>query len=159
MINSNTVPEALPFIDVHGIEVGGSPERTWQGLVALLSGLGSAQAWQAFATAVGSCWRRASGPAATVGSTVPGFSVTESDPPRTLRLRGSHRFSDYELVFRIEPTTEGCSLLRAESRALFPGVPGKIYRMLVIGSGAHVLAVEAMLRRIKRTCERLLAPP
>jgi hypothetical protein len=36
----------------------------------------------------------------------------------------------------------------AETRAVFPGPAGKLYRLLVIGSGAHVAVMRRMLKTI-----------
>jgi len=154
----NTVDQPLPLIDVHSIAVGASAERSWQGVVAMLSDVGSNRAWKGLATALGCSVRRSSGRPDAVGSSVPGFLVVESDPPRTLRLGGAHRFSNYELTFRVEPSGEGHSLLQAESRASFPGSAGRVYGALVIGGRVHVLAVRAMLRQIKTGCDRTACP-
>ena len=77
-----------------------------------------------------------------------GFTVTERTPPRRLALEGRHPFSRYALVFVIDPADDGGSCLRAQTSAAFPGVQGRIYRALVVGSGAHAILVRRMLRRI-----------
>ncbi len=41
------------------------------------------------------------------------------------------------------------TLLSARTYADFPGVGGRVYRALVVGSGAHVLAVRRMLRSVR----------
>ncbi|MFE5907644.1 hypothetical protein ACFQ6B_00900 [Streptomyces wedmorensis] len=64
---------------------------------------------------------------------------------RELALAGAHRFSTYSLVFRIEDLGDGRARLRAETRAAFPGMAGRIYRLLVIGSGGHAIGMRRML--------------
>jgi hypothetical protein len=64
-------------------------------------------------------------------------------------LRGSHRFSTYELAFLVDETPQGV-IVRARTSAAFPKARGRIYRLLVIDSRGHVLAVRAMLRDIAR---------
>ena len=77
-----------------------------------------------------------------------GFRVTECTPPRRLVLEGRHPFSRYALVFVVEPAEPQGTLLRAQTSAAFPGIAGRIYRALVVGSGAHAVVVRRMLRRM-----------
>jgi hypothetical protein len=91
------------------------------------------------------------------GSTIVGFRVERARPPAELALAGRHRFSRYALVFRIDDLPGGTACLRAESRAEFPGAAGRAYRLLVIGSRGHVLAVRRMLAAVKRRAERAAA--
>jgi hypothetical protein len=77
-----------------------------------------------------------------------GFHVTESTAPSKLVLEGRHPFSRYALVFLVEPLDGGRTRVRAQTWAAFPGLHGRVYRLLVIGSGLHVLAVRRMLRRV-----------
>ncbi len=83
-----------------------------------------------------------------------GFTVAERLAPRRLVLTGSHWFSRYELAFALDETAAERTRITAESRAEFPGIAGRIYRALVIGSGGHVLVVRALLRRIAAAAER-----
>jgi hypothetical protein len=46
-----------------------------------------------------------------------------------------------------DPPTDGVRL-RALTFAAFPGLHGKVYRALVIGSGGHRVVVRRMLKRI-----------
>ncbi len=71
-----------------------------------------------------------------------------------LALEGQHRFSRYGLVFRLEETKDERTLLRAETRAEFPGLKGRVYRALVIGTRGHVMVVNRMLRAVRRRAER-----
>jgi len=82
-----------------------------------------------------------------------GFEVAERDPPRLLSLAGRHRFSRYVLDVRVEPRGDGGSVVTAVTHADFPGPHGAAYRMLVIGSRFHVLAVRRILSGIRRRAE------
>ncbi|WP_157592243.1 hypothetical protein [Solirubrobacter soli] len=62
--------------------------------------------------------------------------------PGRLELRGRHRFARYALVFLIDG-----GRVRAQTYAAFPGVEGRAYRALVIGSGAHRVVTKRLLRR------------
>jgi hypothetical protein len=74
--------------------------------------------------------------------------------PAVLALEGEHRFSRYGLVFRLEPTKDDQTLLRAETRAQFPGITGRAYRTLVIDTRGHVLVVNRILNAVRRRAER-----
>lgn len=50
------------------------------------------------------------------GSVFAGFRVVAAVPGRELVLQGSHRFSTYALVFRLDELAPGRSRLRAETR-------------------------------------------
>jgi hypothetical protein len=84
-----------------------------------------------------------------LGRRLPGFRVVTAEPGSKLVLAGSHPFSNYALLFRIEG-----GRLVAESRAEFPGVHGRLYRAAVISTGAHVIAVRRLLSGIKQRAER-----
>lgn len=142
--------ERLPYIDEHSTTVGGAPERVWAALIATwrahargfpgaLAGL-----WGLTPAQVAGDWK--ANPRA--GDCVPGFSVVTSQAPRILELRGRHRFSRYALTFEIAPAAEGGCRLSARSWAEFPGLAGRAYRALVIGSGGHRLMVRRLLRGI-----------
>ena len=62
-----------------------------------------------------------------------------------LVLTGRHRFSRYALVFELEPLGEH-TVLKALTYAVFPGLHGRVYRLLVIGSRAHVRRHQADAR-------------
>jgi hypothetical protein len=78
--------------------------------------------------------------------------VARSEAPVELALEGSHRFSRYALILRIDDLG-GRSRLRAETRAEFPGPHGRVYRALVIGTRGHVLMVRRILGAVKRRAE------
>ena len=69
-------------------------------------------------------------------------------------LEGEHRFSRYALIFHLDPLPGGRSRVRAETRAAFPGLRGRAYRALVIGTRGHVLAVKRLLRAVRARAER-----
>ncbi|MFI1976763.1 hypothetical protein [Streptomyces wedmorensis] len=137
---------ALPFVDEHVVEVEVGGEELWGrvvgGLERSLSGEGGAR----YARLVRAEPREAGGPRPLAeGSAYPGFRVVRAVRGRELALAGAHRFSTYSLVFRIEDLEDGRARLRAETRAAFPGMAGRIYRLLVIGSGGHAIGMRRML--------------
>jgi hypothetical protein len=145
--------EALPAIDEHAVVVRASVEDTWDAIVATLPrSLGGGLA-ERYARAVGCEQTAAQGDPATIGSTLPGFIVARSIRPAMLTLLGEHRFSRYALVFKVDRLDDDRSLLRAETRADFPGARGRIYRALVIGTRGHIVAVTRILRAIRRRAE------
>ena len=145
---------ALPYVDEHHVDVAASPERVWRALEAVM-GAPSRPGSPAAARLLGCRETDVTGPRlGAVGSTIPGFRVTEADPPRRLVLEGRHRFSRYALAFRLEPGDDGGTRLGAQTRAAFPGAAGHVYRAAVIGTRGHVVAVRRMLRAVARRAER-----
>lgn len=132
--------EHLPFVDEHHTRVRATSERTWQAVMQL---------------ARGALARPAPTVLAALSGLVPpsGFAIAEEDAPRRLVLRGSHRLSRYELAFDIDSQPDGVRLT-ARTSARFPGIAGRVYRALVIGSQAHRVIVCRMLERIARSAER-----
>jgi hypothetical protein len=114
----------LPYIDEHAISVHASAAETWSALLRKMC-------------------RNPDDPA-----TVPvGFKLEEATPQRRLALKGRHLFAVYRLVFELDPDGDDVRL-RALSFAAFPGLHGKVYRALVIGTGGHRIVVRRMLKRI-----------
>ena len=145
----------LPFLDEHEISVAADVDDVWRALLAALDGSFSRGGGAGLARVLGCVDRTAAGPRPLEqGSTVPGFRVVSANPGRELALEGRHRFSSYALIFHIDPVGPGHSLLRAESRATFPGLHGGVYRLLVVGSGGHVASVRSLLSSIRRRAER-----
>jgi len=145
----------LPFVDEHSITVSAPAGDVWRAAADALDGAFSGAAAAAYARAIGCEPVAASGPRPlTDGSTVPGFRVTTAVPGSSLVLEGRHRFSTYALILRIESTGPDQSILRAESRAAFPGVGGAAYRLLVIRTRGHVVATRRLLSGIKRRAEQ-----
>lgn len=48
--------------------------------------------------------------------------------------------------------------MRAVTLAAFPGIHGRVYRALVIGSGGHRIVVRRMLQRIAAAAGQVGAP-
>jgi hypothetical protein len=134
---------ALPFIDDHRIQVRAPVEQTWAALAKLTRRLAERPAPRAFA----SLWRL---------DPPSGFAIESSSSERIV-LVGHHRFSRYELAFELRPTDQGVEV-HGRTSAEFPGVAGRLYRALVIGSGGHGVAVRAMLRRVRRVAEQGASP-
>jgi hypothetical protein len=95
---------------------------------------------------------------AACDETLAGFHVARVDPPRELALEGRHRFSRYRLSFEIEPRGRG-TRIRAVTHAEFPGVRGRLYRALVVGSGGHRILTRRVLKSIACRAERVHAHP
>jgi hypothetical protein len=145
----------LPWVDEHATELDATPAAVWPALLRTVEKMTEGRAAPHYARAVGCADTEAGGPRPLeVGSTVPGFHVAAMTTERLLILRGSHHFSDYELVFRLEPLGGVRTRLIAETRAEFPGLKGRAYRALVIGTHMHVLVVRRMFGGVARRVER-----
>jgi hypothetical protein len=146
--------EDLPRLDEHATTVAAPPAAVWDAVLAALHEAFAAPAAATVARVVGcepastSGWERPG-----VGATVPGFRIVTAEEPRLLVVAGRHRFSRYGIVVRIEPG-DGGTRVRLESRAAFPGPHGRLYRLAVVGSGGHVVAVRRLLAGIRRAAER-----
>jgi hypothetical protein len=146
--------EELPPIDEHGVLVLAAAPIVWEALLRTLGRSSSRKMAPRIARTLGCSETESHGDPGHIGSTLPGFVVARVVEPAVLALEGRHRFSRYGLVFRLEPTKDDRTLLRAETRASFPGIAGRLYRVLVIGTRGHVLAVNSLLRSIRRRAER-----
>jgi hypothetical protein len=128
---------APPFIDEHVIAVAAPRERVWAGLLRyadrnLLSGNEVLHQ--------------------LLGTDPPaGFAISEKVPLERLELAGRHRFSHYGLAFELRDAGPGRTRIAARSFAEFPGLHGRIYRALVIGSRLHVVATRGMLSAVRRS--------
>lgn len=142
----------LPRVDEHWIDVAASPERVWAALETLIGAAPGGRCARAYATLVGARERARSPGPLGVGATLVGFRVTRADPPREVVLEGAHRFARYALVLRVAPTDTGARV-GAITDADFPGVAGRAYRLLVIGSGGHAALVRSLLGRLKARAE------
>jgi hypothetical protein len=119
----------LPYIDQHAITVDTDRADTWSALLGVMC-------------------RDPHDP-----STVPiGFVLDEVQEPERLALKGRHLFAVYRWVFELDPLdgvdTPGRTRVRATTWAAFPGPHGKIYRALVIGTGAHRVVTRRTLKHI-----------
>jgi hypothetical protein len=146
--------ERLPHVDEHALVVGAGAETTWESLLHVSEAIVSGAAPR-YARLVGCADTAVSGPRPLqVGSAFPGFHVAVAEPASELALAGSHRFSDYALIFRLDRLDDDRTRVRAETRAVFPGLQGAVYRGLVIGTRLHVLATRRVLGGVKRRAER-----
>ncbi|WP_433755206.1 hypothetical protein [Nocardia sp. CA-135398] len=117
--------ERLPYIDEHARSVDANRDRAWKALLKVVC-------------------KDPDDP-----SKAPtGFVLDAAEEPARLALRGRHWFSRYALVFELDEQGPSRTLVRARSWAEFPGLHGKIYRALVIGTGGHKVVVRELLRRI-----------
>ena len=153
-----SVEGSLPHIDEHSVEIDATPATTWEALGRVVEGSFASGATPRLSRALGCADTDAAGPRPLAeGSTLPGFHVAAATAPQELALAGSHRFSNYELIFRLEDLGEERTRLRAETRAEFPGLKGSVYRGLVIGTRGHVLVTRRLLGATKRRAERTAA--
>jgi len=136
--------EQLPFIDEHDAPTEVPADVVWTALVRVLRGRmrGSAS----LARVLG-CdpLEGTPGFSGRVGESIPGFRVVESEPGRRLVLGGRHRFARYALTFLLEGDR-----VRAQTHAVFPGVHGRIYRGLLLRTGAHQAITRNLLERVAR---------
>ncbi|WP_029433093.1 hypothetical protein [Blastococcus sp. URHD0036] len=145
--------ETLPRIDEHEVVIAAPPAVTWAAVLSTLRGTFAAPGAAAVARVLGCEPRGTSGWARpAVGSTVPGFAIVTAEEPRLLVVAGRHRFSRYGIVARLSPSGSGTRVV-LESRAEFPALAGRAYRLAVIGSGGHVVAVRRLLSGIRRAAE------
>jgi len=86
----------------------------------------------------------------TAGASLPGFGVQDVRAPARLALGGAHRFSRYALVFELEPIEDDGCRVRAQTFAAFPGIAGRAYRAVVIGTGGHRIVMRRLLGRVAR---------
>lgn len=115
----------LPYIDEHAITVNANRDDTWSALLNVLC-------------------RDTHDP-----TTVPiGFVLQEAREPVRFALQGRHPFAVYRLVFELAQDSDQRTRVRALTWADFPGVHGKAYRALVIGTRAHRVVVRGMLKRV-----------
>jgi hypothetical protein len=116
--------EHLPYIDEHATTIPADRATAW-------------------AAVLGTMCRNPEDP-----TTVPfGFTLDVAEPCERFALKGHHWFSVYKLIFLLSDA-DGGTRVTAQTWADFPGLKGKAYRALVIGSGGHRIVVRRMLKRI-----------
>ncbi len=153
-------PDRLPYLDEHTVVIDCGPREAWPILVDAIERAFTSPVGRVGARLLGCADTEGTGPRPLgAGSTVPGFRVREAEPPAALVLVGRHRFSRYALRFRLEPLGPDRARLRAESRAAFPGTAGRLYRLAVVGSGGHVIAVRRLLSTVERRARRSRPAP
>jgi len=147
--------ERLPHVDEHSTTVEADAGATWEALLRVVEGSFSAPVTARVARLLGCADVESSGPRPlAAGSSFPGFHVDVAEQAKELSLAGSHRFSDYALIFRLDDQGDGTTRLRAETRGEFPGLEGSIYRGLVIGTRGHVLVTRRLLGAVRQRAER-----
>jgi hypothetical protein len=141
-------PEQLPFLDEHRERVDVPADVAWMALVGVLRRrMGGAGR---LARVLGcDSLEGTPGFSGRVGETLPGFRVVDCEPGRRLALRGQHRFARYALTFLIDGDQ-----LCARSEAAFPGIRGRLYRALLMGTGGHRLVTRGLLRQVARAAGR-----
>lgn len=93
----------LPFVDVHTTVVAGEPDAVWSAVAETVDHSFGHRRAAGVARLLGCADPTGSGPRPPAeGSTLPGFRVVTAVPGRELALAGSHRFSTYALIFRLE---------------------------------------------------------
>jgi hypothetical protein len=128
-----------PYVDTHAVEVAAQRAEAWAALLrfvdrSLVSDGGLLHA--------------------VLGTDPPaGFEITATTPNERLELSGRHRFSRYVLAFQLSDGAPGRTRVAAETYAEFPGIQGRAYRALVIGTRLHVVATRRMLHMIRRRAE------
>jgi hypothetical protein len=153
--------ERLPEVDEHIRQMHAPAQRGWAALISTLRELSPTMLPAPLAALWGLQHPTRVGDWTTqiaVGDTIPGFAVAQSEAPRLLTLRGSHRFSSYELRFDLDASRPGCVEIHARTSAAFPGLRGQFYRALVIGSGGHRFVVRRLLAAVARRAERIDGP-
>jgi len=132
-----SVKTELPYIDEHAIRIAEPRDLVWAALNRYVEGSLSKAAGSALTNILGTEPRG-------------GFEVAESVQAERLSLVGRHRFSRYLLVFSLSDAGTDGTRLAAQTYAEFPGLHGRAYRALVIGSRLHVLATRHLLRSVRR---------
>jgi hypothetical protein len=117
--------ERLNYIDEHAITVTANRAETWSGVLKTLC-------------------RDPNEPS----SVPPGFVLDEARPPERFAMKGRHLFAVYRWTFELDDEGPHCTRVRSATWANFPGLHGKIYRALVIGTRGHRVVVRLALKRI-----------
>ena len=140
----------LMFIDEHSVEVHADREAVWKALTRSFGSTKGSGVFTLYARAIAADPGSNKGELDQVGSTRVGFRVSDVDAPALLVLTGTHRFASYSLTWKVVAATDGTSRLSAITHAGFPGVRGRVYKALVIGSGIHGQVTRRMLSSVAR---------
>jgi hypothetical protein len=127
--------EDPPYVDDHDVLVSAPRDRVWTALESYVD--------EVLATGRATLLTRLLGT-----SPASGFGVASRVAPQRIELTGRHHFSRYRLVFSLLDASEAATTLRATTYAAFSGPHGAAYRLMVIGSRAHVLATRRMLASV-----------
>lgn len=145
----------LPFVDAWSIDIEAPPRVVWESLLASVPGARPGWVTRVWAAAWGADPVESNGLSAHVlGAERPGFTVSEVVPLVTYALAGTHRYARYQLVFRLTQLGGGRTRLTAETFASFPGTAGRLYRMLLITTQTHALAMWIIVRVLRQRAER-----
>ena len=145
---------ALPYVDEHTKIIAASVDDVWRVLLEILEETFNRPTAARYARIVRCDDRAVAGPRPlAAGSSMPGFRVVVAVPSSELVLVGHHRFSSYALSFRLQPIGSDQSRVQVETRAAFPRWSGRIYRLMIIGTGGHVVVVRRLLARVEARCE------
>jgi hypothetical protein len=129
--------DRLPYVDEHRLVVAAPRGQVWTGLRHYVDAF-LADAERSLLARLLDTHPRA------------GFEVASAVAGSRLDLTGRHRFSRYRLVFELADAAGEQTLLTARTYAAFPGLHGRVYRSLVIGTRAHVVATNHILRGVRR---------
>ena len=140
--------ERLPYIDEIMTNVRSNREQAWEALFPVLRGAFSGGPAGPFGRVLGVVPAQAAGAWGEQGSALPGFTVERVQRPERLELHGRHRFSTYALIIELDDVGGEAARVRARTYAAFPGLKGRAYRALVIGSGAHRVVTRRLLGRV-----------
>lgn len=148
---------SLPYVDEQAAVIPADTGDVWRGLVGTLDRIAARPGTARYARLVRAADQVAGGPRPlAVTSTLPGFRVVVAEPGRELALVGRHFFSTYALVLRLSPLAPTSArgpahtLLHGETRAVFPGPLGAVYRAAVIDTGAHAIGMRRLLGSVRR---------
>ena len=133
------IEQDLPYVDEHRIHIAAPRDVVWDALRSYVDSILRERRGSWLGLLLGTEPRA-------------GFEIVHAVPGRQLAMAGRHRFSQYRLVFDLSGIPNGETLLGARTYAAFPGVHGRAYRALVIGSRAHVIATRHILRSVQRRC-------
>ena len=143
--------EELPFIDRHSVEVEAGPQATWDALIEVLTRSLGSRGSKLAARALGCTELGKMDLPLAEGGSIPGFRVVTFAPTTQLTLAGEDRFSRYRLSFSLDATTTDRTTLAAATSAAFPGLHGRLFRFLVVRSGAHALVTRRLLKTVGRS--------
>lgn len=129
----------LPLLDEHSATIAAPRPAVWEAVRSLALSLAESEH-----AVLG-----------VVLGTVPrsGFRLDGEVDGREVALAGRHRFARYRLLFAVSDAPGGATTLSVQSYASFPGLRGRLYRSLLLGTRGHLLAVRGMIRQVRRSCE------
>ncbi len=143
----------LPPVDEHSVEIDAPAEAAWAALFPTLGESLDGPLARRTAKALDCRDEEAVGDLHHPGGTLPGFVVARSVAPVMLALMGEHKYSRYALVFRIDLLPGQRCRVRAETRALFPGAKGTVYKCAIVGTRGHAIVTRSLLRSLKKRAE------